>query len=56
MSIKRAQWREGPLNGEARLHVLLAFGTKWRADWDDFRSAATRSTASHMRTIARLNG
>jgi crossover junction endodeoxyribonuclease RusA len=32
----RAQWRDKPLKGEVRMHVTLYFGTKRRADWDNF--------------------
>jgi Holliday junction resolvase RusA-like endonuclease len=32
----RAQWRKKPLKGEVRMHVTLYFGTKRRADWDNF--------------------
>jgi Holliday junction resolvase RusA-like endonuclease len=32
----RAQWRDKPLKGEVRMHVTLYFGTKRKADWDNF--------------------
>jgi Holliday junction resolvase RusA-like endonuclease len=32
----KAQWRDKPLKGEVRMHVTLYFGTKRRADWDNF--------------------
>ena len=32
----RAPWRHKPLKGEVRMHVTLYFGTKRRADWDNF--------------------
>jgi crossover junction endodeoxyribonuclease RusA len=32
----RAQWKGKPLKGEVRMHVMLYFGTKRRADWDNF--------------------
>jgi Holliday junction resolvase RusA-like endonuclease len=32
----RAQWKGKPLTGEVRVHITLCFGTKCRADWDNF--------------------
>jgi Holliday junction resolvase RusA-like endonuclease len=32
----RAQWKGKPLKGEVRMHVTLYFGTKRRANWDNF--------------------
>ena len=40
----KAQWRDKPLKGELRMHVTLYFGTKRKADWDNFHKlAAMRS-------------
>jgi Holliday junction resolvase RusA-like endonuclease len=32
----KTQWCDSPLKGEVRMHVTLYFGTKRRADWDNF--------------------
>lgn len=32
----RAQWKGKPLKGDLRMHITLCFGTKRRADWDNF--------------------
>jgi Holliday junction resolvase RusA-like endonuclease len=32
----KAQWRQKPLDGDVELSIALYFGTKRRADWDNF--------------------
>ncbi len=32
----RAHWHDKPLKGKVRMHVTLYFGTKRKADWDNF--------------------
>ena len=41
----RAQWRDKPLKGEVRMHVTLYFGTKRRADWDNFHKLSCDALA-----------
>lgn len=32
----KAQWKRGVMHGELEIHIRIYFGTKRKADWDNF--------------------
>jgi Holliday junction resolvase RusA-like endonuclease len=52
----RAQWRGKPLTGDIDLSVTLYFGTKRKADWDNFHKLwADALNGIRTRTTAKSN-